>query len=91
MKEDNPYNLPKDAFESLKEYVRIGRPVSGFLEAVLSNDLMDAFGRADHINRSLVFEYTCHVYNLMPIGCHGSREQYNQWVEVGGLEGKEMK
>jgi hypothetical protein len=82
-------NLPCWAVESLKEYVRIGRPVGGFLEAVLSNDLMNAFGRADEGNCRLMFEYAKYVYNKMPMGCHGSRKIYNSWCESGGLEGQE--
>lgn len=80
--------LPEWAITSLEEYVRIGRPTGDFLEAILSNDLMDAFGRADFENRGLMFEYTSYVYNKMPIGCHGSRKHYKLWVEEGGMEGQ---
>ena len=84
-------NLPEWAIESLNEYVRIGRDTGDFLEAVLSNDLMDAFGRADDFNRDLMFQYVGYVYNKMPIGCHGSRSIYKNWCESGGTEGKERR
>lgn len=79
------------AIESLKEYVRVGRPAGDFLEAVLSNDLMDAFGRADYICRAEMFEYTKYVYNDMPLSCHGSRKIYNDWCKSGGLEGQKKE
>jgi hypothetical protein len=79
--------LPYWAIESLEEYVRIGRPVGDFLEAVLSNDLMDAFGRADNMNQVIMIEYCKYVHNKMPMGCHGSREIYKNWCKSGGLEG----
>jgi len=83
-------NLPEWAIESLNEYVRIGRDTGDFLEAVLSNDLMDAFGRADDFNRDIMFQYVSYVYNKMPIGCNGSRNIYKNWCESGGIEGKRM-
>ena len=82
MKSIEPHNI-----ESLEEYVRIGRPLGSFLEAVLSNDLMDAFGRADYVNRTLMFEYCCYLHNKMPMACHGSREAYKRWCQIGGREG----
>jgi len=67
--------------ESLDEYAANGRPTGGFLYAVLSNDLMEAVGRADETNRFLLFDICSYIYNHMPISCHGSREKVDNWLE----------
>lgn len=71
-------------------YVDDGIPTGSFLEAVLSNDLMEAFGRADMDNRLTIFHITSYIYNELPsrsCGCWGSPEAYNSWIWKGGLNG----
>jgi hypothetical protein len=72
---------------SLDRYADEGVPTGGFLQAVLSNDLMDAFGRADEGNRADLFEICSYVYNEMPAPCHGSPERVKAWLLAQGLRG----
>ena len=88
---ESPNRIPEYMLESLEEYVRVGRPTGGFLEAVLSNNLMRAFESADNENQEIMIEYAKYVYNKMPMGCHGSLKIYNDWIESGGMEGQKKK
>ena len=82
------HQLDECDLESLVAYVNTGRSVGGFLEAVISNDLADACGRADTRNRRRIFEWSQYLYNECPADCWGSKELYEKWMERGGLEGK---
>ncbi len=79
--------VPENCIDGLVEYVLVGRPTGSFLEAVLSNDLMDAMARADAGNRYRVFEIASWLYNDAPGDCYGSRSVYSGWIAAGGLAG----
>ena len=71
-------------------YVKYGIDPGSFLQAVLANDLMESFGRADLINREIMFDWTCWLYNArIPHACRGSFKAVSQWIKIGGLEGYE--
>ena len=72
---------PLEIQQSLKRYVEHGIPPGSFLEAVLCNDLMQAFGRADHLNIEALPHICAYVYNKIPSSSHGSPEQYGLWLE----------
>ena len=42
----------------------IGYPGGGFVQAVVNNDLMGTFGRADHINKRSIGLYVKLLYNF---------------------------
>ena len=79
--------VPQHNHDALVEYVMAGRPVGGFLQAVLSNDLRESFGRADTINRHNLREIVEWLFNNAPANCWGSVENYKSWLVRGGLEG----
>lgn len=74
--------IPDRMMESLTEYVRIGRPVGDFLNAVLSNNLSEAVGRADDENIRNIPAYVAYLYNEAPSMCHGSVEKVRNWRGV---------
>jgi hypothetical protein len=80
--------IPEHCREGLKEYLVGGIPVGSFLRAVICNDLADACGRADDINRHHLFNYVQFLYQYAPSPAWGSPEAYNDWVERGGLMGR---
>lgn len=55
-------------------------PVGEFLEAVISNDLRDAVGRADDDNITNIPALVFWFYNHAPGECWGSREKYRAWL-----------
>lgn len=58
---------------SLKLYVEHKVPTGSFLEAVLSNDLFDAVGRADSANIKQIDEIVKYIFNELPSNCWGNR------------------
>lgn len=73
---------------AIKRYVEHGIPAGSCTEAILSNDLFDAFGRADIDTREGMFEIVQYIHNETPRACWGSRETYSAWIKQGGLAGK---
>ncbi len=58
--------LPEHMREGMRRYIEKGAEVGSFLMAVLSNDLMEAAGRADHINLERLADYAHFLYNYAP-------------------------
>lgn len=79
--------IPQHLKESFDRYVNHGIPCGDFLMAVLENNLMGAFGRADDFNRVILFDICEYVYNEMPAGCHGSKEDVKHWLAKFHKEG----
>ena len=65
---------------SLDRYVKDKIPTGGFLEAVLSNDLVGAVGRADSINIQRIPEIVKYIYNNLPSNCWGDSETVSKWL-----------
>lgn len=81
----NVERLPNHMQDAARRYVEDGAHVGGFLEAVLSNDLVGAFGRADSANRDAMEDWVAWLYNDAPAGCWGSAEAVEQWQKQNGL------
>jgi hypothetical protein len=76
----NEYDdIRPDIRETLDAWASTGRPVGGFLEAVLTNDLFGAVGRADSYNIETIPAICSYVYNELPSTCWGSREKVAAW------------
>lgn len=73
-------NVPEHTQGALARYVEDRLPPGGFLEAVLTNDLLRAVSRADTWNKAALADIVRFVYNRCPAGCHGSRENYEAWL-----------
>ncbi len=67
--------------ESIDAYVAIGRPTGGFLEAVISNDLKEAIGRADDEALENIPHIVAYLYNDVPGNCWGSEAKYKAWLK----------
>ena len=73
--------------EAVKRYVEEGEAVGHFLTALLSNDLVGAFSRADGSNREKMWDWVKFLWNEVPSNCWGSREQVIRWQKKGGKKG----
>ena len=73
--------------EAVKRYVEEGEAVGHFLTALLSNDLVGAFSRADDSNREKMWDWVKFLWNEVPSNCWGSREQVIRWQKKGGKKG----
>ena len=67
--------------ESLERYVEHRISPGGFLTAVLENNLMEAMGRADSINRYNLYNICTYIYNELPGHIHGSPEKVKKHLE----------
>lgn len=63
----------------LRRWIENGIEPGSFLSAVIRNDLKDACGRADDINRKCLFEIVAWFYNEAPTGCWGSEDALKSW------------
>lgn len=74
--------LPEHMQDGMRLYIESGINPGSFLRAVLENNLMEALGRADHINRHALFEYGSFLYNEAPPNCFGSPENVAAWIKA---------
>ena len=72
----------EDAIDSLRGYVDHGIPTGDFLEAVLSNDLFAAIGRADDSTLANLQGICRYVYHDIPAPCWGSPAKVNAWLSM---------
>ena len=79
--------LPEHMRDGARLYIENGIEPGSFMSAVICNDLMEAFGRADMINKLCMFDIVRFFYNEAPAGCHGSPATMDAWVKSGGLKG----
>lgn len=54
-----------------------------FMLAVLSNDLKEAFSRADETSRAGMFELVKFLYNHAPFSAWGSPDRVQDWLTRG--------
>jgi hypothetical protein len=73
--------IPHHMHDGIVLYLLHGIEPGGFMTAVICNDLKNAFGRADHINREAMFDYVNWFYNAAPSECWGSVENMNDWIK----------
>ena len=66
---------------AIKRYVENRIEPGHFLPALLSNDLMGTFSRADETNGSLIREWVIWMWNDMPFHMVGSREKVEAWLD----------
>ncbi len=77
--------VPGHTAAGLSNYIVDGVETGGFLQAVLSNDLFEAFGRADGSNFDSMKEIVVFLYNDAPMACYGSADKMQAWINKGGL------
>lgn len=80
--------LPGHIRDGVLRYIEQGVPTGDFLRAVFSNDLKGAVCRADSTNQRAIVEIVQFMVWYAPAVCQGSPERYENWIEIGGLEGR---
>lgn len=85
------YLIPAHMHQAIRDYVLHGYQPGSFLTALLSNDFMEAAGRADAENGNHLRGWALLFYNNVPHGCYGSPEAVATWIADGGLAGRLSK
>jgi len=80
MIEGGRHLVPGHMWGGVQRYFLNGIPPGDFLSAVLSNDLMEAFGRADHENTAAMRKWCQFLYGHAPRGSYGSTENFRSWM-----------
>lgn len=79
----NYSGLPEHIRRGFREYIEHHRLPGGFIKACLENNLSEAMGRADGVNRQKLFDIVAFLYNEAPFECWGSIAKVDAWVKVG--------
>ena len=80
------FYIPERMMGGIERYVENHIEPGSFLTAVFENNLSEAVGRADEENMENLPAYAAYLYNEIPQGCHGSRENVRQWLNHKGEE-----
>ena len=86
MLSDNYSKIPRLILESLTRYSEKHTPTGAFLQAVLCNDLTNAFARADDSSRAALCEIVSYCYWELPGDCCGSEDKVKNWLPDGSFE-----
>lgn len=81
--------IPHYMCDAVRRYVDQGIPPGYFLTAVLENNLVEAYHRADDTNIDYMHNWVRFVYNNLPAGCWGSPEKVQNWIKSGGMDGED--
>lgn len=79
--------IPRTTWDGLTEYILQGRPIGGFLQALLSNDLTTTVKHADDLNAPRFRDYIAFLEAVAPATCWGTPEAVREWMRRGGLIG----
>lgn len=82
--------IPEHMRSGARLYIEQGISPGGFLMAVLCNNLVDAFGRADTINRQELFAWTAWLMWDIPANAWGSAEKVDAYIQAKFEESKDV-
>lgn len=79
--------IPEHMHGGVQRYVHHGVLPGAFLRAVIRNDFIEAYKRADDENRERIVGWLEFISYHMPIGSAGSDRAMTDWCAAGGLDG----
>jgi hypothetical protein len=85
---ENLRRIPHHMHDVLARYILKGIEPGNFMTALMSNDLMETYNRADDKNIAAMRDWVVLVYSDLPMGCSGSKDKVNEWCRRGGLDGE---
>lgn len=75
------HGIPENIYLALKRYWNDALPPGAFVTAVLSNNLMDAVGYADHVSERYLADIVNYVKYHSPRGSYGNPELVRSWLQ----------
>ena len=89
MVETNYAKVPVDYMvDGVRRYLEHGIQPGDFLIALFSNDLKEAFKRADDANTAAMRQWVAFMIWEMPVESQGSPARVEAWMKAGGFAGK---
>jgi len=73
--------LPDYMQSGMKLYIERGVLPGSFLQAVISNKLVESFAQADDVNTHRLRDYADFLYNQAPLGSWGSEKAMIAWCK----------
>jgi len=73
--------VPEHTLAALDDYLVKHWAPGDFLKAVLSNDLFNALGQADDLNRVALFDICAYIYNHVTPEAWGSPTRVEAWLK----------
>lgn len=80
MIEGGRHLVPDHMWGGVERYFVNRVPTGHFLTALFSNDLMEAFARADDENAANMHRWCQFLYNYAPRGSYGSPAAVREWI-----------
>jgi hypothetical protein len=85
------YNIPENTEANIRRYVNYRIDPGDFLKAVLTNDLFEAYNRADEDNIVAMFFIVRFIFNQVPRCCWGEKETVRDWMNGDRDNGLPMR
>lgn len=77
----NECGVPLHLQDGFILYLIHGIEPGGCITAILANDLMESFGRADFQTSYNMKQICVFIYSYTPRECHGSYERVEEWMK----------
>ncbi len=74
--------IPKAIKYQIDQYIEAGVPPGGFLNAVLTNDLMVAIQKADETNKLHIPDIVTYLLNYLPPIAYGNAKNVTDWLHA---------
>ena len=74
--------VPIHTQKGINNYVCSGVPTGSFLRAVFSNNLFEAFCRADSDNTENMLGIVTFIHNYVPHCCYGDEDTIREWLRL---------
>lgn len=81
MIEGGRHLVPDYMWGGVERYLVNRIPPGNFLTALFSNDLMEAFSRADDVNTANMRRWCQFLHNYAPRGSYGSPAAVQEWLK----------
>lgn len=75
-------SIPPNLRPGITRWIEEGFVPGDFLQAVIKNDLRDAFGRADETSRAALFDIVSWFHCHAPSPCWGGAESMRDWAHL---------
>jgi hypothetical protein len=75
--------LPEHMQDGARRYIENHIEPGGFMRAVLENNLVEAFARADSINAEHMPQWAQWLYWQCPSSAWGSKSTVDRWLKEG--------